>query len=146
MKVVVPAVSSDCPTILALRKEGVEFRMWQIENDYSYSDMFVQLWKEGEGFVSIEHDIVPWPGAIEEISICVYKHWCSYEYPLAPGTLRPALGCFKVSNWIVRTYPLLYKMWENKTWNYLDGSVCPALESIVGTTHIHTPPLAHVKP
>jgi hypothetical protein len=144
MNVVIAAVSEDCPAVMALRKEGVLFELFLMEHEYSYSDMFTTLWKRNQGFVSIEHDIVPWPGAIEKLQQCI-KPWCSYEYPLAPGTLRPALGCIKVADWTVHHFPNLYKMWENRKWNYLDGSVCPALESVTGRTHIHTPPVAHVK-
>lgn len=144
MLVVIAAVSWDCPAALALRKEGVEFELVLMEHEYSYSDMFTRLWKNNAGFVSIEHDIVPWPGAIQEIQECL-NMWCSYEYPLAPNTLRPALGLIKVSDWVVHHYPLLYKAWENKVWGSLDGSVCPALESVASHTHIHTPPVAHVK-
>jgi len=146
MKVVVAAVSEDCPAALALRKEGVEFELVLMEHEYSYSDMFTRLWKEKEDFVSLEHDIVPWPGAIEEIWDCQFNLWCSYEYPLAPGTLRPALGCIRVNSILMKNYPSFYKLWDNKPWNNLDGSVCPALEAVAGKTHIHTPPFAHVKP
>lgn len=144
MKVVIAATVEDCPAVMALRKEGVDFELVLMEHEYSYSDMFTRLWKDNAGFVSIEHDIVPWPGAIDQIQECL-NPWCSYEYPLAPGTLRPALGCIKVSDWLVFHYPLLYKVWDNKEWNYLDGSVCSTLEGVAGQTHIHTPPVAHVK-
>jgi hypothetical protein len=146
MKVIVPSISEDCPTALALTKEGVPFELVLMENEYSYSDMFCELWKVGEGFILLEHDIVPWPGAITALDDCE-QPWCSYEYPLAPNTLRPALGCIKVCKWVVKSNPdlPLHFRWAGTMWGNVDGRVCPALESIVGKTHIHTPPLAHVK-
>lgn len=145
MNVVVPAFRSDCPAILALRKEGVPHQMWQIDHEYSYSEMFIELWKEGEDFISLEHDVVPWPGALQELWNCGNPRWCSYKYPLAPNVLQPALGCIKVSSLVIEAYPLLWKLWDNRKWNELDGIVCTALEAVTGSTHIHTPPLAHVK-
>jgi hypothetical protein len=147
MKVVVAAVREDCPTALALRKEGVAFELVLMEHEYSYSDMFTRLWDKGYGdsFISLEHDIIPWPGALQHLWQC-RDYWCAHKYPLAPNAMQAALGCIKVSRNLIFKYPLLCKLWNNREWNTLDGIVCPAIQAVAGKAHIHTPPFAHVKP
>lgn len=146
MKIVIPAISEDCPAALALRKEGVFFELVLMHDDISYSKFLCDLWKAKESFVLIEHDIVPWPGAIRQLIGCP-KLWCSYQYPLAPYKLRPALGCMKVKDTVINHYPSLHleHSWSGRHWSQMDGPVCSALENSVGKTHIHNPPLAHVK-
>jgi hypothetical protein len=144
MKVYIPAVNENCPAALALRKEGVPFELVLMPHEYSYSDMLCELWKKQQTFISIEHDVVPWWGAIEQLWKCP-QPWCSYEYPPAPKALYAALGCIKIRGELPRQFPEICKVWENREWGYLDGLVCSVLQGIVGKTHIHKPPLAHVK-
>lgn len=146
MKVVIPALREDCPAALALWKEGIPYEVVLMEDEYSYSRFLCLLWEEARDFILLEHDIVPWPGALTALEECPFG-WCSYRYPLAPFTLRPALGCIKVLGWIQLAHPELpdaYR-WAGRIWTQMDGAVCPALESIIGPTHIHNPPVAHVK-
>lgn len=144
MQIVIAALNGNCPAALALRKEGVQFELVLMKHEYSYSDLFCHLWKIQESFISLEHDIVPWPGALEKLRQCG-RSYCSYEYPLAPNAMQAALGCVKISDSVMKKYPLLWKLWDNVLWNQLDGRVCTALLATFGETHIHTPPFAHVK-
>lgn len=146
MQVIIPAIDENCVASLALRKEGIEHDVVVMDGDYDYGELLVELWQSGESFILLEHDVVPWPGAITQLAECP-ELWCSYEYPLAPNTLRPALGCIKVSCIVINAYRNLPARfgWAERIWSQMDGAVCPALESIAGKTHIHKPPLAHVK-
>jgi len=45
----------------------------------AYAEYFQARWDERETFISLEHDIVPWPGAIEELVAC-REPWCFFGY------------------------------------------------------------------
>lgn len=34
-------------------------------------------WKEGKTFVNMEHDVIPWPGAVESLLVCP-SPWCVF--------------------------------------------------------------------
>lgn len=43
MEVYIPALERDCPAALALDREGVDYRLFLIENDLSYSSLLKTL-------------------------------------------------------------------------------------------------------
>lgn len=145
-RVVVPAISADCPAALALAKEGISFELRIMETEYDYGQFWTDLWEYRQSFINIEHDVAPWPGAIYELMDCP-KPWCAFEYPSAPHNVLNALGCIKIGLTIMNAYPNLPidAMWPNKRWNELDGAVISALNRTVYDVHLHYPPLAHVK-
>lgn len=48
-------------------------------SEWAYNDYLIEVWAEGEDFINFEHDIVPWPGAIQELLDCP-KPWCFFGY------------------------------------------------------------------
>lgn len=46
---------------------------------WAYNTHLADRWREGRGFVNMEHDIVPWPGAITAMWRCP-EPWCAYGY------------------------------------------------------------------
>lgn len=146
MEVYVPALRDDCPAASALSVEGVDHHVAVMFDEKGYGTLLSMLWEIGEGFILIEHDVVPFPGAISALKECDHD-WCVHKYPPAPKKLYYALGCMKVSDSLIdktREMPTRYK-WEDTTWNNLDGKVYPAIMEVIKTPHVHEPPLAHVK-
>lgn len=45
---------------------------------WAYTKYFQDRWDEGKTFINVEHDIVFWPGAIEELIACE-QDWCYFS-------------------------------------------------------------------
>lgn len=148
VNVLVAAVGQrDCPAARALLTEGVPCEIVALQGDYDYGEAVAGMWAQGDEIVVLEHDVVPWPGAMNAISGCEHP-WCVYEYPFAPNALGHAIGCLRVSEELVRSDLDLPDMWAGVPWNQLDAALYRALAAASGERepHIHTPPLAHLKP
>lgn len=107
---------------------------------HHYARLFTELWQRGEGFVLVEHDVVPWPGAITDLKSCP-RELCTFEYPSGGAWCR-SLGCVKFSDSLVQRIPFDVE-WQNRAWDELDGAVFATLQEV--EVHVHTPPVAHVK-
>lgn len=143
MRVIVAAIDDDCTAHRAFEAEGFDHEVHICEGDYGYGELLTALWDAGEGFVIVEHDIVPWPGAIPQLLECE-SIWCSYEYPLNFGFVS-ALGCTKFSAKLIQKHPRISRSWATIHWGALDGSVIPALQLSGREAHLHHPPVAHVR-
>ena len=89
---------------LALRQDGVEFRAEHMTDDEGYFRMMERLWKTGETFAVVEHDVVVWPGAIQQLEDCS-ELWCTFPYYCSVGWIKDGLGCTKFSAELIRRYP-----------------------------------------
>lgn len=144
----------------ALLAEGVEHREHVLENDFAYGRLLTDYWMRRRGFIIVEHDIAPWPGAIDALRGCS-ELLCGHMYPLPEtGELDFSLGCTAFSNELVEMFPNAPyqgdRFWENTHWSNLDGMVFNALEKSgvwlrqsvdhrEHTLHLHRPPVAHVR-
>ena len=146
MEVYVPALRDDCPAASALSVEGVDHHLALMFDEMGYGTLLSHLWFYGEGFIILEHDVVPFPGAIKALQEC-RADWCVHKYPPAPNKLYYSLGCMKVSTSLLEKTKDIPKRfnWEETKWSNLDGKVYPAIMEIIKTPHVHEPPLAHVK-
>ena len=147
MNVFIAAVDDlTCPAARALTTEGVFFTVLRMRYDLDYGRALAAIWAQGEEFCLIEHDIVPWPGALEAIAGCE-EPWCVYDYPFHPGRIGNALGCLRVSKDVVREFPDLSKEWVSVDWKELEGVVRKAISTASGRRkpHRHSPPLAHLR-
>lgn len=57
----------------------------------AYAALICQLWAAGEGFVIVEQDVVPPPGAIRALLACPRK-WCGHLLPCGDRGLPATLG------------------------------------------------------
>lgn len=48
-------------------------------NVWGYVDYLDKAWALGDSFINMEHDIVPWPGAIQSLLHC-RNEWCFFGY------------------------------------------------------------------
>lgn len=46
---------------------------------WGYQEHLKECWERGEGFVMLEHDVVPWPGAVQDLLECPWP-WCFFGY------------------------------------------------------------------
>lgn len=77
------------------------------EDQWSYTKVLEELWQQGETFALMEHDMVPWPGAITQIINCPYP-WCFYGYTpdidLVENGCAP-FGLIKISAKLIEEFP-----------------------------------------
>lgn len=121
--------------------EGLEVREVVMSDYHHYGRLFTDLWQAKRGFVLVEHDIVPWPGAIEQMLRCEHE-WCAFAYPTTLHSRCQSLGCVKFSASLMERIPYDSE-WQNRGWDALDGAVIGTLEA--ETVHTHEPPVAHCK-
>jgi len=149
MRILIPAINNnDPPAAVALRAEGLEPEVWNVGiNAKAYSKILFEYWNDHEGFIVVEHDIIPWPGALEKLWACK-QLWCGHSYPLhAQGLFGGYLGCTKFSAELCDTYPkVMNRAWE-ESWQKIDGYVLTELRKLTGNDcfHLHFPPCAHIR-
>lgn len=153
MNIIIPvrlgsAVSQEVgtPPARALIIEGFEVIEVVMQDDFHYGRLAADLFNAGRGFVLVEDDVVPWPGAIKQLLACE-EPWCGFEWPRFYVQDEPrsgfthGLGCVRFSDTLVAQYT---PAWGDKRWDEVDGAVFQMLEGL--ECHIHTPPVAHLKP
>ena len=114
-----------------------------VEND-SYYRLLLNLWHEGETFILVEHDIIPWPGAITELANCSGS-WCVFPYNVHTDG---SLGCTKFHGELLRKHPdaldePFYRDFD-KHWACLDGYVGDKMIEFGIKAHVHKPNVAHL--
>ena len=72
-------------------------------SQWAYPEFFQARWAEGETFINVEHDVVPWPGAIEQLWDCPHD-WCWFSYPGWTADEAP-FGCVKFSAALIAEHP-----------------------------------------
>ena len=95
----------------ALEQYGVTFVDCS-GSEWAYLDYIQTRWVEGERFVNCEHDVVPWPGAIEQIWECP-NDWCYFSYTDWFGPVPP-FGLVKFS---AKFIELTRDMWVDRRAN-----------------------------
>lgn len=109
-----------------------------IASDYAYDRLLRRLWAEGEPFILVEHDILPWPGALLEMWECE-RAWCAFPYYIF-GEMRTQLGCTKFDPAKLGACPLPD---EPIHWSRLDWAVITGLIERE-TGHLHGPAVTHL--
>jgi hypothetical protein len=88
------------------------------EDAEAYWRLLKRLWQDNKSFVLIEHDILPWPGAIEELRQCPGS-WCAYSYDQCGIGLYHSFGCTKFSAGLIEELPDIWTR-MNRHWSQLD--------------------------
>lgn len=120
-----------------------------------YGTLFAALWNIGEPFVIVEHDVVPWPGAVEELHACA-EPWCAFAYSPLDGPLAdhdgPPMGCAKFTPEGPVPFEAVTEIGEGGSrkgipiWDRLDLTVGRSLRARGLTVHQHHPCVAHIRP
>lgn len=139
------ALSERSPAAVALQTEGVAPDVTVLASDSGYGELLADAWAAGAGFVLVEHDVVPWPGACAELVGCA-EPWCAFRYPMG-GRDVVSLGCMKFSDHLVAGHADLACGWATIPWHDLEGAVLGAVRHATGMDypHFHTPNVAHAR-
>lgn len=143
--VIVPYAESDGTTSvldavkLNLANQGIRPQLFKLDQTYSYDQLFRRLWSQQKPFILVEHDIVPWPGALKELWTCP-EPWCGFPY-FVFGELRSYLGCTKFDPSRLGDCPLPDDL---ESWQTMDKTVEKLLMKRQLTGHIHNPAVTHL--
>ncbi len=149
MKIFLPYSKLQTATLIALI--GYDFAPVELKGEYAYGEYFKARWAEGQSFINLEHDCVPWPGAIEAIEDCE-RDWCLYNYSLpihreqnleiVEGGMP--LGLVKFSaELIIRTKGA----WDEPIdWSNCDNRLTKACKEAGFTPHQHYPSIVNANP
>src|SRR4051812_10794069 len=80
MRYIVPYTNLNPATELAMGEYPTEFI--EVDGGESYFRLLSRLWKDGKTFAVVEHDIVPWPGALHELDKCE-QELCGFQTPIS---------------------------------------------------------------
>lgn len=145
-RVVVPYVGILHPIVkrviehCAYKPEFIEMR-----DDDNYWRLFCELWENRRTVLIIERDILPWPGACQEIINCPY-HWCSNTYKMRGGYgIHHGFGFTKFGSKFMDKYPDIWTQVETTKWNTLDAQLCELVKREGETPHPHRPSVTHLK-
>lgn len=78
-RIVVPFTKVHPDTRRYLETYGDRVEYVEMTTDDAYWCLFRDLWRAGEDFTLIEHDIVPRPGTVDHFDRCP-ESWCSCSY------------------------------------------------------------------
>ena len=81
-QVVVPFTNLAPETRAALKADGIEARYVDVSADHrDYWRLLSDIWAARQTTVIVEHDIVPWPGAVQALWDCRCD-WGAYPYAM----------------------------------------------------------------
>jgi len=144
-KIVVPYVETNGTSSvldavkLNLATQGLKPKLVKLERTFSYDQLFRSLWKDNKPFILVEHDIVPWPGALRELWKC-QEPWCGFPYYIY-GELRSYLGCTKFSPAVLGECPLPDDL---EDWHTMDKTIEKRLMTRGQPGHLHSPAVTHL--
>lgn len=139
------------------------------ESDTAYHSLLCRLWKEGEAFALIEHDVEIGPHTVADLRAC--HPWCVFPFARAlPGPhatwladegrwsegialLERSLGCTRFGSWMIQHEPDLMTAalaapipWEDGVKGHfrrLDNALGHVLAERHYDPHIHHPEVVH---
>jgi len=147
MKILIPALNENPLAAKALRAEGLNPTVRIVNHYTSYSKIIQEYWNAHETFIIVEHDVIPWPGALKQLWDCE-EEWCGFAYPLHAQTLFGGyLGCTKFDKTLIERTPHLIYVIDNLRWMDIDGQILTLLQKITKAKHFHqhSPPVAHIR-
>lgn len=144
--IVVPFTDLAPETKAALECDRLRPRYVDVsDDDWAYWRLLDGLWRDGATFVIVEHDIVPWPGAVRAMLDC-QSDWCAYPYLM--GSIEgTAFGCTKFGAGVIARQPTAVSriLPQHRGWNALDSMVTATLRRNGEPEHIHQPPVRHLR-
>jgi hypothetical protein len=151
VNIFVPATNLLDPTRYCLR--DYDYTVVDVsKDDEAYYRYFKDRWKENKTFISVEQDVIFWPGALESLWNCPSK-WCAFPYemlgvPLQPHAYTP-LGLVKFSDYFIDETPTMLEELESKHWKNLDSGIAHWVEQSKGQVvgcHMHWPSVVNYHP
>lgn len=154
MRIVCPR-AGDGPapeTRAALDASGYPWIDAEVAGDTGYTMLLAALWRDGEAFTIVEHDIIPHPGAPAELEACP-EPWCAFGYRYQHGT-HAGLGCARFSARLLAAVPDAVEQTLAESdevhpaghWCNLDDRLCRVLARYGFASHRHSPEVGHLSP
>lgn len=142
IRVVVPWVKGGPWEVvrLNLENQGVAAEYRELQGkDSGYPDLFKELWSAGEPFILVEHDILPYPGALNRLQDCEHP-FCGVGYQVR-DRIESWLGCTKFEPARLGNCPLPadWTLWQ------FDVPVQFELGDRGFGKHVHMPPAVHLQ-
>lgn len=130
-------------TEAALTRLGARFV--QLDYEGSYWRLLCELWEARETVVIVEHDILPWHGALDELAACPGQ-WCSFTYQINGGVgIHHAFGCTKITAALMEAVPHVWRDTADRRWHTLDAQLCHAALMAGQVPHPHRPAVIHLR-
>lgn len=150
MKILCAYVDLEWPVEFMLRAEHPNDVTWAdcSGGDDAYFEAVKSMWNQGETFVIVEQDILPWPGALKEIYECSHRfcilwtpHWQSIN---RDGSWTYAHGIVKYGSGLINQIPNYFNEYaETHHWSQFDWNIVATYGSEI---HYHWPPVIHLSP
>lgn len=141
-RVIVPYIEIHPLVKLVLDKEGAEYI--KMQDKESYWKLLCDIWARGEDVVIVEHDIIPWPGAIDELLGCPAE-WCTFTYEMKQGFgVHHAFGCAKLGSGLMSELPSVWQDVHTTYWRTLDSQLCEYAQRNRIIPHPHRPAVTHL--
>lgn len=124
-------------------------------NPFGYLEHFQARWAQGRTFINMEHDTVPWPGALQDLLACE-RNWCFFGY--LPGidfvaTNAAPFGLVKFGASLIAAMPDVWELMERRfvndpcAWSMCDIHFAEyARERGLFTPHQHSPSVLNANP
>jgi len=109
----------------------------------AYWVLLDSLWRDGESFLLIEHDIEIHADVIPQLEQCG-EPWCVLPYEAAGDDdgdrhLYGSLGCTRFGSELLQAHPMFMTNLPVRDWRRLDCEMLPRLQQLGYTQHIHWP-------
>lgn len=153
MRVICPHVTIQPETRAALDASGYPWEAISTAGpDTAYHELLAGLWADGRTFALVEHDIVPWRGALAELEACP-EPWCAFTYPYQGG-MHAGLGCARFRDSLLGAFPsaVAATLAEESPvhprgfWCSLDDRLSRSLRRLGARQHVHSPAVGHLFP
>ncbi len=112
-------------------------------DDHSYWRLLKEIWEKGETVTIVEHDILPWPSAIEEMLACP-AIWCGYSYDQRGIGLYHSFGCVKFTSELMKQTRHIWDDVEDRHWSKLDTQFEWKTFQLGIRPHQHRPAVIHL--
>lgn len=113
---------------------------------HGYGDSLKRLWEKGEGFINLEHDVAPWPGALTEMWKCKVS-WCALPLIVHGCENQNNFGCVKFGKTFIAVTKGIWEEYPRNEifdWRSLDGWFYQKMkEKFDCFHHTHRPAALH---
>lgn len=140
-RIICPYTKIQPATRDALKNYSVHYM--EMDNGIDYWRLLKQLWETGKEVIIVEHDVIPWPGALEALVECE-EEWCGYGYPTSINYV--ALGCCKLGAGLMKKTAGLWDKMLLRNWRNCDGHLGNSLAAMGIHPHEHSPAVINANP
>ena len=151
-RVLVPYTRIVAPALNALKRYAPHAEYMNVADDpCAYWDMLAKAWRKGKTFVIVEHDV-----EIRDDTLSTFREcdapWCGFATALSSAGFRPAFGCTRFRDTLMREYPTVMDLvgainddgMPPKDWHRLDVRTSRVLHDEYDIEqHAHFPPVRH---